>query len=391
MGAGVVLAWPLWFALAGPWHFTGTQHPGIANVGNTLGGIVTTGPASAPTLLGIFYGYAGPRGPQPLYLGIPLVVVLLAGSVVLRRRPIVRWMLGLAAATVVLAAGSAFSDLPFVAPKWWAPWRLFARLPLLAEAGPSHLAGVALVFVAVLFAVILDRLREAVRGRRGRTAGPVAGAVAAVTAVLVVAVASLAPMAVAVGVPATVQAAGVPAYFSAGAPGVPSGTALLVYPFPSALDGSPLLWQAADGMRYRLVGGYGFEPGQDGGKLDANDLSTGYGVLASLDDGNTVHVPAATALAEARATADAAAPATAVVIRTTPPALYFAALAFYTAMYSAAPTVDGDAWVWTHLDRAVPPEQIDDEALAFCAALGPAVADPLAVPDCVLGAGGARR
>jgi hypothetical protein len=45
---------------------------------------------------------------------------------------------------------------------------------------------------------------------------------------------------------------------------VPNGGVVLAFPYPRARDDGPMLWQAADEMSFRLVGGYALVPGSTG-------------------------------------------------------------------------------------------------------------------------------
>jgi len=45
---------------------------------------------------------------------------------------------------------------------------------------------------------------------------------------------------------------------------VPNGGVVLVLPYPRAADDEPMLWQAVDEMKFRIVGGYALVPGTTG-------------------------------------------------------------------------------------------------------------------------------
>ena len=45
---------------------------------------------------------------------------------------------------------------------------------------------------------------------------------------------------------------------------VPNGGVVLAFPYPRAHNDEPMLWQAADEMSFRLVGGYALVPGEAG-------------------------------------------------------------------------------------------------------------------------------
>ena len=389
----VVLAYPIWFLTDGPRHFTGVQHPGIGKAGITMLSIVDPGQASKPTAFGIFVGYSGAQGPSPLYLGVAMVVLLVVGTVVLRRLPAVRWAAVMVVVTTLLAGGAVYGDDLVAAPSWFAPWRIVDRFPLLGEAGPSHLAGVTMLVVAVLFTVVLDRATGAasrwVLERRVTPGAWTPPPWSAPAAVAVVALVALVPIAGSLGLPAVVEPV-VPA------PGLapvvaatPEGSTMLLYPFPSALNAQPLVWQAQSDMAFKMVGGYGFAPGPGGTKLNAANIFTGYGTLASVDVGPDP-LPLADQLTLARTQIDGAGITVTSVLPVGTPAQYSYALAFYTALLGRAPAYDpGGAWVWRGPADADPPLETSVVALRLCAALGATPADPSAVPDCVLKVAGA--
>jgi len=164
---------------------------------------------------------------------------------------------------------------------------------------------------------------------------------------------------------------------------------MLLYPFPSALNAEPLVWQAGSGMAFKLVGGYGFAPGPGGVKENAGNIFTGYGTLASLDVGPN-WLPLVDQLHLARGQIDGAGVTVTAVLPVGTPAQYSYALAFYTALLGRAPTYDpGGAWVWRGAADARGPLTLSDADLKFCAALGATPQHPSAVPDCVLTAAGA--
>jgi hypothetical protein len=45
---------------------------------------------------------------------------------------------------------------------------------------------------------------------------------------------------------------------------IPTGSVVVTYPYPTTFYDAPMLWQALDGMRFKLVGGYALVPNKDG-------------------------------------------------------------------------------------------------------------------------------
>ncbi|MGP8005503.1 MAG: hypothetical protein ACLP2J_00490 [Acidimicrobiales bacterium] len=392
-GALVVLAWPMWMVVDGPRHFTGVQHAGIAFAGVSFRSIVDPGAAATrPSAIGAFIGYVGAQGPSVLYVGIAMAVLVVLGVVALRRQAVVRWCAGMTVITVLLAGGVVFGDDFLAKPSWLAPWRIVDKLPLLGEAGPSHVAGITMLFVGILFGMVLDRgyafgrqrLRSYRRGSMVSTyCRPLAG-----SAVALVAVVALAPIAGSLGLPATVQAVVPPTGFDQVLASTPPATTMLLFPFPSTYDDEPLVWQAQSGFAFKVNGGYGFVPGPGRARLSATDTSTGYGVLASLNVG-PLSGPMAQQLRLARDDAVRAGVTETVVVPRGPGGLYFYALAFYTALLGRGPAYDrGGDWVWQGAVTERPPLVVANAVVSYCSLLGSPPGRPLAVPDCVLSAAG---
>jgi hypothetical protein len=126
----VLLAYPVWFFVAGPAHLGGTvwstDVPG--NLGNTITNLWSHigqwGPISSRTLADAapeLGGYRGPASPSPSYLGPGLLVVLVAGTVVWHRDRRL-WLfgsLGLITLALSLRVGSGR----------WGPWSVVYHLP----------------------------------------------------------------------------------------------------------------------------------------------------------------------------------------------------------------------------------------------------------------------
>ncbi len=209
----------------------------------------------------------------PMYLGIPFVVAVVATAIWLWRRPIVRFSTVMTGCAFVLSLGSTLQvhgtdtgiPLPFV---------VIAHLPIVSGLVAARFSLFTVLFGAGVLALGLDevyrsRVRPVHSASRRRTAA-VVGMLGA--AVVVVAL----PM-----VPSSTRpssAAPVTPYFtSSGVRSLPEGSVALVYPYPGAvpklIHGRPvtsfpfaeqaddiLLDQAVAGMRFRLIGGYGWMP-----------------------------------------------------------------------------------------------------------------------------------
>lgn len=284
----VLLAYPVWFALAGPAHLSGRIWP----AGTTGSSLLGSGPIdfsdlwhlrlAEPAVVRFFAGYQGPALPSPSYLGVGLLVVVVAAVLVWRtdRR---LWCFGiLGAVAVVLGLGSAHA---------WSPWRALNNLPVLDDVISGRFMIVVTLCAAVMLAVAVDRSRGAVlRATRRRssfrsaaTGRPVPGAPARVTGAtdgdrtadswpatgigarlaggvlaLAVATVALAPMAGALStnIPLTMEPVVLPHWFTAVAPNLPAGRVVMTFPLP-VTGGSAMTWQAVERFPFSLATGAG--------------------------------------------------------------------------------------------------------------------------------------
>ena len=118
----------------------------------------------------LFGGYQGPTLPLLCFLGLGFLVVLVGGAVIWRRDPRVRLfgLLGVVAAVLSLGVGNGH----------WAPWRLFAHLPVLNNVVPVNITVIIDLCVAIVLAVIIDRARRAAGPGRDRSGADLAGVAA---------------------------------------------------------------------------------------------------------------------------------------------------------------------------------------------------------------------
>ena len=187
------------------------------------------------------------------YLGIPLLIVLVAITVRWWRIGLVRFSALLAVVTWVLSLGPRLTVDTHTT--WFPlPFALLDRLPLFPSLVDARFALYTDFFVAVLIAVGTDQVLAGVRALRTRPrrsrAQPfvVAGFF---TVVGLVIVAFLVP-------PWPMRAFPVsdPAFFHTDAfRRIPPGGVVLTYPYPAGGNDDAMLWQAVDSMGFRLIGG----------------------------------------------------------------------------------------------------------------------------------------
>ncbi len=281
--AGVLLSYPVWFALRGPGHISGPIQLVPEAYRADLLGILVPGPYIwlAPAwALHTSSVFANSRVENGSYLGISLVVTVVVAVILLwRREPVIRVAaVALGTAFVVSLGGAlaldtrpgaALTGLPL-------PERAFAHLPLLSNTVPVRYTVYVSLFAGLILAVAVDRLHRALAGRgprRGRRSRRGSAAVAAIPALL--AALCLIPL-----IPVIpLQGFGdprVPAYFTAAElDRIDPGSVALLYPFPSTPTPDGQLWQAVAGMRFQMPGGYFLVPHGPDHKI-AFDPATGY-------------------------------------------------------------------------------------------------------------------
>lgn len=274
-GAGtalVLLAYPVWFAVAGPDHFAGPVWPatggsnGVATSTTLLRRYLFPAPgdSGAAHLDHMMGGYQGPILSDQ-YFGIGVVVVLIVGIIVWRRDRRL-WLFGaIGIVSVVLSSG--------VNSVVWTPWRLLANLPLFEDIYPYRIVFVTYLAVAVMLGLIVDHTYWAV-SRAGetmhdRTAGRAAGSLrprlpawsGAAAGAVVAAIALVPPAAyLAQTMPVTTRPVALPLWFRTVAPHLADHQVLLVLPArtgTSTNNDNPMTWQAVDAMRFAMVGAGG--------------------------------------------------------------------------------------------------------------------------------------
>lgn len=248
-----------WVALDGPQHINGpAQQPSvIAGLSSDPAGLVVPTVEQRFTFDESSRGdsYVAERGAgwhitfeapyeNGSYVGLPLLLILIAGVVMLRRNRFAVFCAIMAATVMVLSMGSWLHvdghrtgvPLPFI---------VLAHLPLLESSVASRYVSFFWLFAALLLALTLDKIYGMSRWKTsGRSAA----------ACLLVATCALLPL-----VPAWPYASAdvtVPAWFASNARSLPVGTTVVVYPSANPTDSSAMLWQAMSGMTFRMPGGY---------------------------------------------------------------------------------------------------------------------------------------
>jgi hypothetical protein len=245
----LLLAYPLWLLVAGPERITGPVQETSLYRGNLLAAVIPDSSmyfrvARFVPLADTFSANTSENG---LYLGIPLLLALIAGSIALRRRPVMKVAIVITSAALVLALGSRLTVARYVWRAVPLPGAALTRIPLLDNSIAARYSLYVMLGAAVILALTLEALRDRIRagGRRPALAVGACGTLACLVLV------PLIP-----AWPYATRVTQVPRYFSSDAvKAIPSGSVAVTYPFPTAADATPMLWQIAAGMRFKSPGG----------------------------------------------------------------------------------------------------------------------------------------
>jgi hypothetical protein len=370
--AVVLLAYPVWFALAGPAHLSGLVWPNlhVARAGTNLHDYLF----AEPPLSTGFFSHAmsrvvgGAQGPvlSSQYLGFGLLAVVVGGLVVWRRDLRLWAFASLAALSAVLSLGVRYGS--------FAPWGVLAHLPLFDNVSPSRFTLFTELATAALVALVVDHVYDAARTRsaaRDRTGSPrlwrrslplLAGTAVAATAV--------APPAayLAKSIPMTTQPVTVPTWFETVGDRLGAGQVVLVLPAPFGVTQSAMTWQAVDGMDFSMAG-----QGGPGGVVErAGAARAGQREIVDssffFSDGSVTPVGVA-----AVRTALTAWEVTTVVVPDQPGLPDYERIRSVTkaatllaAATGEAPELRSDAWVWSGVRRAIAAKPAPSPAVARC-------------------------
>jgi len=343
--AGVLLAYPLWFALAGPEHINGPNWK--TALGNGLMQVLLPIGPTAQQAHAWRTNYLGPVGTFEGYLGIPALVIL-ALAVVVVRRPLAKLCAALVVITVWLSLGAVtLASGAGGEPSWlWLPWRVIGRAPLLDKLTPANFSAAVTFLVATAAALLADQLIP-VRSGSPSTSGVRRGL--SYTAAGAVCLALVIPWLFSWHLPITTEPAAVSRWATSSGPRLSSDAVVLFYPFPATPQDQALLWQAESGMRYSIVGGRGITAGKGGVADHGWTQGTPEGAMAAL----TTHTPPSPTKLPSAATVAYFRAAlrhwrvTNVVVTAGPKANYVRR--WMTHILRRGPQFIGGAWVWSNV------------------------------------------
>ena len=259
LGAGAVVGlliggYVIWMLLAGPQRPVGPPHS-VENLDSYHADLLSPILPSRPQLfrppLLHDVGELFVRGivhENGFYVGIPLLALVIVGTVWLRRHALVLSLATLGVISFVLGLGTrlTMANHTTAIPL---PVAALARVPLLQEVGPTRFALPIQLVASVLLALVVDQLlrRPALDGVRRP---------AALLGLSLLVLVPLVPN----GLMHSTRVE-VPGYFSSNAvTEIPDGSIVLPYPYPYYTANDPMLWQTASHMRFRILGGEVYVP-----------------------------------------------------------------------------------------------------------------------------------
>ncbi|GKQ35854.1 dolichyl-phosphate beta-glucosyltransferase [Streptomyces sp. A012304] len=272
-----LVLYPLAWQFSGPQSYTHIDHG--AGSANTVRALLTfaersliAGDAERANALSL-----NPTEQNAFY-GWPLLLLALAITVALWRRPVVRALAATAAAAAVLSLGPRV-HIPLTGVEVPGPWAPLAGLPLLESVIESRVAMICAPVLGMLLALAIGRLATA------RSLGTqYAGLLAVCLALL--------PL-----VPAPLRAeprAEAPAFFTDGTwkAYVRPGESLVPVPLPDPAAAEALHWQTVTDLGFRVPGGYFNGPYGDGDRSGVYGVPLNFTAALLRDVRDTGVVPA---------------------------------------------------------------------------------------------------
>ncbi|TMC48568.1 MAG: hypothetical protein E6J14_10740 [Chloroflexi bacterium] len=336
--------WVMWILTAGPLmlQFLGAQRlsgavqPSDWFVNDLLNFVLPTGALqfSPDSATSITTGFTGNISEWNAYLGIPLLLAVVAVVIRCRRNPVVRFVAVLGFTMAVLSLGSELhihghhTDIPL-------PWRAIADLPVFENVLPNRLALYTDLMLAVLLAIGAVELFgwTPARPRLRRWAGGLAVTGAAAVPLLP-------------SVPYPHAPISVPAFFTDGeAERIPADAVVLVAPMQQMFPDEPMLWQAQAAFRYRMPQGYFIGPDASGQAMYGAQYSY---MSVAMEDLQYGHAPAVTPVLRANILSDMRMRDVSTVL-VGPMARQPEMLQFLTTILGTPPEADDGVYIWWHV------------------------------------------
>jgi len=281
--AVVVLAYPIWYSVRGPEHYSLSIPAGHYQADLLSAVLPTSNQLIAPAgSVAISDQFAGNLSENGSYLGIPLVLLLVASVAMCRRSKVVVIAFVLTVSAYVLSLGSPL----LIANHNTAlrmPGGAFHHLPLLEGAVLGRFSVFVDLFAALIFGIALQKVRSW-PGWPSRWTG--------VLIALVVSGAVLVPLLP--SLPYTETSTDTPSFFTTSAvDSVPDGSVAVVYPPTTPANADAMLWQASAAMRFKMPGAYALVPIPGTGQSEWGSQTLTTNTLQQLGSGAQVPETAA--------------------------------------------------------------------------------------------------
>lgn len=201
------------------------------------------------------------------YLGFPIVILIGAFAVKWRRSRVVLLSFSLAVVAFILSLGSRLT-IDGHATSIPLPEAIAAHVPLLDNVMPVRFSFVVWLFAVIVLATGADHFLSWLAIEKPLQLSVKAGEVAGII-LLALALALIIPR-----IPFRTQAPNFPQDTLSTLNNIPVGSVVLTYPLALNPFTEAMSWQAAEGMRFRLIGGYAtVQGGSDFGSGNAPLLS----------------------------------------------------------------------------------------------------------------------
>ena len=361
------LLYPAWFTMDGPRHIVGAAFPGTPEDGVTTSGLVSARPLHPPRFpLESTRWIFRQRGTRRIVCWRSGADISCYFSPCVGQQP----------AGVGLGCGRLFVMAVHSGrhKQIDTPWRIFEHVPVVSRSDHERFTAVTDLAIALLLALSADRWWSALvqhfkrrdvqlPSSRGARSLKISGALlSAVTA------ATLIPLGAAYSFPFVIREKPVPPWFVHVAPRLVQGTVVLTYPYPDSLEQQAMAWQAIDGLRFRIIGGWAIVPGRDGRhSASVSPFGGAISVLEALSEEGGSPLPSATAHTVRlvrRSLHDWGAQVVVVPMADEGRDPAYAA-GFLTAVLGRLPRIQARAWVWYGLgDHS--PMSISRRALFAC-------------------------
>ena len=161
----VLLAYPLWLLTAGPARVSGPVQRTSLYRGNLLAPLI---PDSSMRFrvagwLPLADTFSGSTSENGLYIGLPLLVLLVVGAIVLWHRPVMRVAALTTLASFVMSLGSRLTVGHWVWTAVPLPEAVLTRIPILDNTIAARYSLYVMLGAAVIFALAVEALRDRFR------------------------------------------------------------------------------------------------------------------------------------------------------------------------------------------------------------------------------------